>query len=227
MIVVLLLSPILGIGVASGCWRAADYLVRFASTEPLPHPATQAPRQGTPALVKWANRAPFSAAQLGAELGAVLFFALIGMFGKVEWDSLWLSIGFIFFLLTAIIDFKYRLVLNIMVYPAIIAVTCGRLLAGADAMPLLLGGGLAFGVFYLTARLSELGGGDIKLALLMGLLFGFPQILWALLVATGAGAVVAVGLWKWHHDAKRTMPYAPFLCFGAILAMLYNPLPTL
>ncbi|KAB2852288.1 MAG: prepilin peptidase, partial [Anaerolineae bacterium] len=137
------------------------------------------------------------------------------------------TIGFIFFLLTAIIDFKYRLVLNIMVYPAILIVTAARLLAGAEIMPLLFGGGLAFGVFYLTSRLSELGGGDIKLALLMGVLFGFPQILWALILATGIGALIAVGLWLWQHNAKFTMPYAPFMCFGAILALLYNPLPTL
>lgn len=227
MIAVLLLSPLLGMGVAWGCWRAADYLVRFASTEPLPHPSTRLPRQSTPALVKLATRAPYPIAQLAAEIVAVLFFALLGLTGDVEWDSLWLIIGFIFFLLTAIIDFKYRLVLNMLVYPAIIAVTLGRLLAGADVMPLLFGGGLAFGVFYLTARLSELGSGDVKLALLMGMLFGFPQVLWALLAATGVGAVVAVSLWKWHHNAKLTMPYAPFLCFGAILAMLYNPFPTL
>ncbi|GIK63795.1 MAG: hypothetical protein BroJett018_15890 [Chloroflexota bacterium] len=227
MTVVLLLSPVLGLGVAWGCWLAADYLVRFASTEPLPHPSTQAPRQWLPALVRLVTRAPFSVVQLAAEIVGIAFFVLLGLIGDIELGSLWMTIGFIFFLLTAIIDFKYRLVLNIMVYPAVVLVTATRLLAGAEIMPLLLGGGLAFGVFYLTARLSELGSGDIKLALLLGVFFGFPQILWALLMATGVGALIAVSLWIWHRNAKLTMPYAPFLCFGAMLAMLYNPIPTL
>jgi prepilin signal peptidase PulO-like enzyme (type II secretory pathway) len=80
-----------------------------------------------------------------------------------------------------------------------------------------------------------LGGGDVKLALLIGLALGFPTVLWALLVGVGSGAVTAVTLLiisrrqpqKQAWNRKSQIPYAPFLCLGAIIALLYNPLPFL
>lgn len=230
MDITLLLSPLIGVGVALACWCAADGLVRFAITKPLPQPSSLSTELPLPAFAKFVKRRlPFSNLLLATGLISMLFFVYLGLTATLSWQGFWLMLGFIFFLQIAIIDLKYRLVLNVMTYPALGAVLVGRFLADADMMRLLLGGGLAFGVFYLTAYLKpgQLGGGDIKLALLIGLLFGFPQILWALLLATGTGAIIAIGLWAWQHSWKMTMPYAPFLCFGAILAMLYNPLSSL
>ena len=83
-------------------------------------------------------------------------------------------------------------------------------------------------VFLLAAliRRGGLGGGDIKLAALIGLVVGFPEVLWALaagIVAGGIAALILVFLARW--EIKSHIPYAPFLCLGAIIALLYNPLP--
>lgn len=158
---------------------------------------------------------------LAAELGTGLFFGWAALTGS------WLMlVAYLFFALIAIIDLKYRLVLNIVTYPAIVIVLLGNLLVlQADPRHILLGGGLAFGIFFLTAwlRPDDLGWGDVKLAALLGFAFGFPQILWALLVGGGLGAVVALLLLR-QHDKKHTIPYAPFLCLGAMIALLYNPI---
>jgi prepilin signal peptidase PulO-like enzyme (type II secretory pathway) len=133
-----------------------------------------------------------------------------------------------FFLLVAVIDLKYRLVLNVLIYPALAITLLATALIAPQRLPLSLAGGLlAFGLFMLTATLrpGELGGGDIKLAALIGLLAGFPGVLIALLVGAGLGAITAAALMLGLHWQPRThIPYAPFLCSGAIIALIFSPL---
>jgi prepilin signal peptidase PulO-like enzyme (type II secretory pathway) len=61
----------------------------------------------------------------------------------------------------------------------------------------------------------------VKLALLLGAALG-SAILPALLLGTLAGAVAAVWLLVRHGARARrmTMPFGPFLAFGAIATML-------
>jgi len=71
-----------------------------------------------------------------------------------------------------------------------------------------------------------MGGGDVKLAALIGLTVGFPQVLWALALGILAGGITALLLVltpRW--GPKSHIPYAPFLCLGALLALVYDPLP--
>jgi leader peptidase (prepilin peptidase)/N-methyltransferase len=71
-----------------------------------------------------------------------------------------------------------------------------------------------------------MGAGDVKLAALIGVVMGFPQVLWALtlgVLAGGLGAVVVLASGK--GGLKSYIPYGPFLCLGAVLVLLY-PLPS-
>lgn len=135
--------------------------------------------------------------------------------------------AFIFFTLVALIDFKYRLVLNVLVYPAaVILVSLGLFAPGARPLAMILGGLFGFTIFALTAflRPNQIGAGDVKLATLIGLALGFPNVLWALLIGVGAGGAAAIVLLKrpgWNLSSQ--MPYAPFLSLGAIIAFVYNP----
>lgn len=94
-------------------------------------------------------------------------------------------------------------------------------------MSALLGAGFAFFIFFMTARLKpgQLGMGDVKLATLIGFGFGFPGVLIALVIGAGAGALAAVWLLARKSSTSRTIPYAPFLCLGA-LAVLFIPILT-
>lgn len=142
----------------------------------------------------------------------------------VVFDLTWMSIIVTFLLLLTAIDLRYRLIPNVLVYPAVLSVMALMLLQPENLRPALVGGGMAFGVFYLTALLQpgKLGGGDIKLAGLIGLAFGFPGMLWALLVGGMVGAVIAAGLLLSRRPVPG-IPYAPFLCLGVFIALLYNP----
>ncbi|MEJ2149667.1 MAG: A24 family peptidase [Chloroflexota bacterium] len=151
-----------------------------------------------------------------------------------------------FLLLITLIDIKYRLVLNVLTYPAIgLTLAVQVLLLHVAMRAALVGAGLAFSIFFLTAliRPGDLGGGDVKLAALIGLWHGFPGVLWALLLGVGIGgaATAWITLAKrraesaqgGHAQAERVqhervhVPYAPFLCLGALAAFLYNPIPHL
>ena len=203
---------------------ASDYLPRFASDPP----AISTP-YSTPALLSILSSKrdgqPWFKAQLAVELLTALFFAWLGARLEFTLETLVLAISFPVYALIAVIDLKYRLVLNVVVYPAIALVIVAQLLlVHQEPRAILLGGILAFSVFYMVAWLKpgQLGGGDIKLAALIGLTFGFPQVLLALLVGAGMGALVALLLLWLRTGLKYRIPYAPFLCFGAIVLLLYH-----
>lgn len=161
---------------------------------------------------------------------SAMFGYLWERFGP-SWDMLRLAGSYGFLIVVSLVDLKSRRVPNTLVYPALaLALLFQWLISPQALVRAILGGGMAFLIFYLTAwlRPGDLGGGDVKLAALLGAGFGFPGILWALLVGVVAGGVVVVALlliWRW--SAKSRIPYAPFLCLGAWVALVYNPLPLL
>jgi prepilin signal peptidase PulO-like enzyme (type II secretory pathway) len=169
--------------------------------------------------------------RVGVGLLSALLFAYLWARHGFTWTLLFVAGSYAFFLFIALADLHYRLVPNLLVYPAIIAVLLLHLLVLPETLlNMLLGGILAFSIFFLTAwlRPGQLGGGDIKLAALIGLIFGFPGVLWVLLVGAGTGAGAAVYLiWMRDHGLKSRIPYAPFLCLGAVVALLYSPWPGL
>jgi leader peptidase (prepilin peptidase)/N-methyltransferase len=206
--------------------RLSDYLPRFSVTE---NPKPVAVRSNWPAvfeLIK--SKQPLKVSWLlldaGVEVLSALFFAVMWSQLGASAALLFALCGYCFFLLIAIIDFKYRLVLNVLTYPAIVAMLVLNLvMLPQQTTNILLGGGMAFGIFFLTAwlRPGELGGGDVKLATLIGVAFGFPQMLLALLVGAGIGAVVVIFLLISRKAGwKSQIAYAPFLCLGAMVLLL-------
>lgn len=221
-------AALIGLGLGSGLFHLA-----------LRWPAAGRAPALAPALAWWALTDPAVRRQLVARHGRLWLQLGVEAAGAALAASLWRRVGLSwdlmrlgascgFLLLVSVIDVLHRRVPNGLIYPALV----GMLLLQAFASPSArlaagLGGLLAFGLFYLTARLrpGELGGGDVKLAAVIGLAFGFPQMLWALLLGAGAGAAAAVlllfGL-RWTR--QRQMPYAPFLCLGALAVLLVDPM---
>lgn len=163
------------------------------------------------------------------EVFATLLFAYLWERFGLSWRLLLLALNCSFFLLIAIIDLKYRLVLNMLIYPAVVLMLLFHSMPpGRDTIAALLGGAVGLSPFFLVSltKPGSIGGGDVKLAALIGLTVGFPRVLWALTVGILAGGIIALLLAltrRW--GLKSYMPYAPFLCLGAIIALLYDPLP--
>ncbi len=125
----------------------------------------------------------------------------------------------------AYIDVDYRLVLNRLTYPAIPAAVVlstwwpsfsdyfhplNAVVAAVTAL-------LVFGTLQLIGR-GALGTGDTKLAVLIGAMVGFPNVLTALLfgifLGGAAGAFFLVVL---RRGRKTYIAYAPYLALGAIV----------
>ncbi|GMU40661.1 MAG: hypothetical protein AMXMBFR23_15270 [Chloroflexota bacterium] len=69
-----------------------------------------------------------------------------------------------------------------------------------------------------TKRARGIGGGDVKLAALVGAIAGVPGVLAALTVAVVGGACAAMALMVMRRGSG-VIPYGPFLVAGAVLAL--------
>jgi prepilin signal peptidase PulO-like enzyme (type II secretory pathway) len=157
-------------------------------------------------------------------LSASLFVYLWARFGPSAELAL-LALGISLFILVAATDLKHRLVPNALIYPAGgIALLLTLLPPGRHTLLALLGSGVGLAPFLLVALLKpgSIGGGDAKLGALIGLVLGFPQVLWGLSVGILAGGITAIVLLLvCRRDAKSHIAYAPFLCLGAVIALLW------
>ncbi len=221
-----------GLAIGSLLNRSMAFLLRFASNVP----ASVQPTRYHLALWQWfrslASRrgSQFLVAEwpgVAVELGAALLWAYLGQRYGLSPKFFYLAVICSFFLLIALVDLKYRLVLNVLVFPAgIAALLVHGVPPGRETLLALLGG--VFGLLpYLLAILLKPGGigaGDVKLATLIGLVLGFPQVVYALLVAVLAGGItVAVLLLTRRGKLTSCIPYAPFLCLGAIMILMVVP----
>jgi leader peptidase (prepilin peptidase) / N-methyltransferase len=89
-----------------------------------------------------------------------------------------------------------------------------------------LGGALlGFFFLFLVAVISKgsVGGGDIKLMGVLGLVLGFQGAYLALVVAAISGAVVGtIGLVMRKYTRKTAIPFGPYLALGAIVAYYFQ-----
>lgn len=78
-----------------------------------------------------------------------------------------------------------------------------------------------FIIAYLT---GGIGGGDIKLIAVSGLLLGYGSTLVAFLIASISGGIfAAILLLRKVETRKSLIAFGPFLCIGVAVAYLYGP----
>ena len=135
-------------------------------------------------------------------------------------------------MLVLVIDWKHRdIYLSVIGLGAIIALLGSALLPEVGIVSALVGAGVAGGFFllaYILAKLlfprieEPLGAGDVFLALMMGLMLGFPNIVGALLVGPLlAGAAALLMLISRRSKIGDFMPYGVALCAATILFLVY------
>jgi leader peptidase (prepilin peptidase)/N-methyltransferase len=131
-----------------------------------------------------------------------------------------------FFIVIFFIDLEHHLVLNRVIYPAIVvALLAIPITPNHNAVKLLAGGAIGFGVLFLIAFIypAGMGMGDVKLTTFIGLVVGFPAVFVALLFSFVAGGLVGGGLLLTGLKGRKDpIPFAPFLVAGGMIAMLYG-----
>ncbi|MBU1102917.1 prepilin peptidase [Patescibacteria group bacterium] len=86
-----------------------------------------------------------------------------------------------------------------------------------------VGAAVFFLAIVLVTKGKGMGVGDVKLAFLMGLILGWPNILVALLLAFSSGALVGLGLIVAKQKTlKSQIPFGPFLISGTLVSFFFG-----
>jgi leader peptidase (prepilin peptidase)/N-methyltransferase len=160
--------------------------------------------------------------------------AVLVVAGAAVYERLWVAILVAAFLalmpVIAWIDIERRIIPNRITYPAFVGfavfVAVARLAdGGTDPVRGLIGALLYGGVLFIVAVISQgMGMGDVKLALVIGVVLGSIGLAWVGVAAAGAvlfggvGGVVALALGR---DRKSMIPFGPYMAAGAIVAAFW------
>jgi leader peptidase (prepilin peptidase)/N-methyltransferase len=135
------------------------------------------------------------------------------------------------FAVILITDIERRLIPNAVTFPGMVIALVGSLLVpGITWQSALIGGAIGFAFFLLAYLVGTavfgplaLGQGDITLALLVGLMTGFPLVVEALVIAILVGAgVSSVLLITRVRGLRDPIPYGPFLIVGAVVTLMWG-----
>ncbi len=134
-------------------------------------------------------------------------------------------------------DYDFMLIPDAAVYPAIVvtfAYQYWRYLEGplgiADwhnpFLSSLIAGFAAAVFFFLLIWISRgkwIGGGDVKLGFLTGVIVGWPKILFVLFFAYMTGAIVSLVLIAMKKKTwKSQVPFGPFIVAGILIVMFFS-----
>jgi prepilin signal peptidase PulO-like enzyme (type II secretory pathway) len=130
----------------------------------------------------------------------------------------------------AVYDLRWYLLPDKILLPLIVPATAiligETLITGSSRVIVgpILAAGLFGGGFYLLAWVSKgrwMGGGDIKLAFVMGLLLGLQKTALAMLVGFVSAAIVGMVLIGFGRKTRRDhIAFGPFLIAGTLLAYI-------
>jgi len=162
--------------------------------------------------------------------------ALVYVFFFWQWG---MSINFfIYVILSSVliviffIDLDFQIIPDVITLPCIVVGLAVSFLPGEigivkSLLGLLVGGG----ALYLIALLGDwlfkkesMGGGDIKMAAMLGAFVGWQKVILIFMSAAVIGLVVSVVLMLFSSQLrqKRIIPFGPFLAMAAMLSISYG-----
>lgn len=169
-------------------------------------------------------------------LTAALFAVSYLRLTPIDWPS-WLSLIVWLYVLTSLIilsvyDWRWMLLPDVVLLPALVTALTPVMVSFVTGQPMQVWLGpitAALGVgavFYALASVAGgrlMGGGDIKLVALIGLLLGLRLTAVALFIGFDVAAIVSLVLLALKLK-KRTdqIPFGPFLALGCVVAMLWG-----
>lgn len=176
-------------------------------------------------------------------LFAIVFYLLF-LFTGGKYSFLEMSVLAILFGIICVIDIEHKVILDVVSYTgAIIGLIIG--LAHHGILSTIIGGGAGFGVMFLFHHLGNLytgwvskrrhqeidevalGGGDVKLAGVLGMLLGWPGIILGLFFGIFAGGltsliIMLIAIARKKYSPTMAIPYAPFLVLGTMILLIWH-----
>ena len=163
------------------------------------------------------------------EFGSGLLFALSYIVFGFSSECL-LSIVFISMLLIIIISDYQTMIIpdSVLIIFSVLIIIVKFFIVGIDGVGISLLHAFASFIFMLLLKLfgdflfkkESMGGGDIKLLAVFGLMFGFPMSIVSVFLAAVIGLPISLILLK--KNDSHEIPFGPFLAVAAILIVLFK-----
>lgn len=126
-----------------------------------------------------------------------------------------------------VIDLRDMVVFDAVTLPMVPVAFLFNLGLGVRPVSLILGAAVGAGFFLLQYAVSRgrwIGGGDVRIGAVMGMMLGFPGVLLAMFAAYVTGALTALGLMaagkaRWSGQ----MAFGTFLSVGTVFALFFGP----
>jgi len=129
-----------------------------------------------------------------------------------------------FLIVIFVYDWRWSLILDRISLPGAALAFLANLLLGRSLIDLLAGailGGVFFGLQYFLSRGRWVGGGDMRLGLLIGAFLGWPGVLLCLGLAYSVGAIVGIALIITRRKTwQSVIPFGTFLTAAAVVIRL-------
>lgn len=152
-----------------------------------------------------------------------------GFVGEGEYGLLFIrdAIVSMFLVVIFLYDFRFSVIPDRFSIPAMVAALLLNLALGATPWGILLGGlaiGAFFSIQFLASQGRWVGGGDIRMGMLMGFLLGLPLGVLALFISYVMGALGGLYLvGKGHRRLDSHVPFGTFMAIGTIVTMIVGP----
>lgn len=129
-------------------------------------------------------------------------------------------------LIVFVYDFRWYLILDKVTIPAMVFAFLANIILGVTWQGMLLSAiiGLAFFLIqFLVSKGRWIGGGDLRLGFLMGLMLSWPNIIVGLMLSYFIGAIFGSGLLLFKKKKFNSqIPFGTFLAVGTLIAMLWG-----
>lgn len=125
-------------------------------------------------------------------------------------------------------DLQTRRIPNNVIVPAMLVALVARFWTGTqnDALLGAVIGPLPLVISRFITGASQVGMGDIKLAVFIGLVLGYPLVLYGVTTSLILSLLVgAVGIFQGKYTVRSKLPFGPFLAVGALAMMVVALLP--
>ena len=165
---------------------------------------------------------------------AILFSSVFVYLGSIISLGLFFWLTIIPFLIVIFVfDLKYFIIPDEVIYPAIFlsiiwllySFFTGTINSHEMILSIFssLGASLFFFLIWFFSKGTAMGFGDVKLALLIGLLLGFPNTIVALFLGFLLGAIIgSVMILLKKKGLKSEVPFAPFLVAGTVISFFFG-----
>ncbi len=222
-------------------------IARVPAGESVVKPTSRCPKCATPLraydnipVLSWlllgrkcrSCHAPISAQYPAVEAGTALLFALVAWRVGAHGDLPAHLVAAAGFVSLSVIDLQTKRLPDLVVFPSIVLTALGFVAAAmiddrfGDLGRAGIGAAVAFGALLVVhlARPDGMGFGDVKLALLCGLVLGWHGLANVVVGMYGGfvlGAVIGVALMAFGRVRRGvTIPFGPFLAAGTMLTVL-------